>query len=36
MVNNYISGSQTILHIDPQLKYTIFCGPYGLAQQLLI
>jgi len=24
------------LHVDPQLKYTIFCRPPGLAQQLLI
>ena len=28
--------SQTVLHVDPQLKYTIFCRPRGLAQQLLI
>jgi len=32
----YTSGSQTFLHVDPQLKYTIFCRPRGLAQQLLI
>jgi len=30
------SGSQTFLHVDPQLKYAIFCEPRGLAQQLLI
>jgi len=23
----YPSGSQTFLHVDPQLKYTIFCSP---------
>jgi len=32
----YTSGSQTFLHVDPQLKYTIFCRLRGLAQQLLI
>ena len=30
------SGSQTFLHVDPQLKYTIFCKPRALAQQLLM
>jgi len=32
----YISGSQTCLHVDPQLSFEIFCRPRGLAQQLLI
>ena len=30
------SGSHTFLHVDPQLKYTFFCRPRGLAHQLLI
>jgi len=30
------SVSQTFLHVDPQIKYTLCCRPRGLAQQLLI
>jgi len=30
-VTVYPSGSQTFLHVDPQLKYTIFSRPRGLA-----
>ena len=30
------SGSQTFLHVDPQLKYTVFWRPHGLTQQILI
>ena len=30
------SVSQTFLHVDPQLKYTIFCTPHSLAQQSLV
>jgi len=25
-----------LLHVDPQLKYTIFCRPLDLTQQLLV
>ena len=28
-MTGYNSGSQTFLHGDPQLKYTIFCRPRG-------
>jgi len=31
-----ICGFQTFLHVDPQLKYTIYCRPRRLIQQLLI
>jgi len=34
LLNN--SGSQTFLHVDPQIKYTIFCRSRGLAQQSLM
>ena len=30
------SGSQTFLHVNPQLNYTIFCRPRVLAQQVLM
>ena len=32
----YSSGSQSFLHVDPQLRYTIFCIPCFLAQQILM
>jgi len=35
-VRQLFSSSQTFLHVDPQLQYTIFCRPRYLAQQLLI